>query len=99
MIATEETTTARRYRGVLCGYCQQPIPLPGIVERLAAADAESASANRKIRSFHVRCRVCEREKTYQTADITEFEGSPRTRTRSRGSVFGVGVKMARAAHV
>jgi len=98
MIATEDTT-ARRYRGVLCGYCRQPIPLPGIVERLAAADAESASADRKTRSFHVRCRVCEREKTYHTGDISEFEGSPRARTRSRDSAFRVGVKMARAAHV
>lgn len=98
MIATEETTV-RRYRGVLCGYCRQPIPLPSIVERLGAADAESASEDHKIRSFHLRCRVCEREKTYQSRDISEFEGVPRTRSRSRGSVLGASLKMARAAHV
>lgn len=98
MIATEERVV-QSYRGVLCGHCHQPIPLPEIVERLAAADAESPSATGNIRSFHLRCRVCEREKTYHTGDITEFDGAPRTRTRTRGYVLEPVVKIARAAHV
>lgn len=98
MIATEEKAV-QSYRGVLCGHCRQPIPLPGIVERLATADAESPSASGNIRSFHLRCRVCEREKTYHTGDIAEFEGAPRTRSQARGYVFGPAVKLARAAHV
>lgn len=100
MIATEEKVV-QSYRGVLCGHCHQPIPLPEIVERLAAADAESPSATGtgNIRSFHLRCRVCEREKTYHTGDIAEFEGVPRTRARTRGYVLEPVVKIARAAHV
>lgn len=98
MIATEEKAV-EHYRGVLCGHCRQPIPLPGIVERLSAADAESPSASPNIRSFHLRCRVCEREKTYHTGDIAEFEGVPRTRAKARGYVFEPVVKIARAAHV
>lgn len=96
MIATQESAV-QHYRGVLCRHCRQPIPLPGIVERLAAADAESP-ADRHIRSFHLRCRVCECEKTYHTGDIEEFEGVPRTRSQARGYVFGPAVKLARAAH-
>lgn len=99
MIATEERETVQRYRGVLCGHCRQPIPLPGIVERLADTDAESGAENRNIRSFHLRCRVCEREKTYQTGDIAEFEGVPRTRAHARNSVLAGKAKMVRAAHV
>lgn len=97
MIATQETTV-QRYRGVVCGHCRQPIPIPGIVERLAAADAESGSQGRIIRSFHLRCRVCEREKTYHTGDITEFEGAPRKRSRAYGSYIGPAGTVARAAH-
>jgi hypothetical protein len=98
MIATQETDI-QHYRGVVCGHCRQPIPLPGIVERLAAADAESPAVDRNIRSFHLRCRVCEREKTYHTGDIVEFEGVPRPRAKARGVVFGPAVRLARAAHV
>ncbi|HTS11173.1 MAG TPA: hypothetical protein VMH00_03565 [Candidatus Limnocylindrales bacterium] len=64
------------YRGVLCGYCRQPIPLPGIVDQIAANERESGIP---ARSFHLRCRVCEREKPYRTRDIAEFEGAPRPR--------------------
>ncbi|HLV94585.1 MAG TPA: hypothetical protein VKS44_05295 [Candidatus Acidoferrales bacterium] len=98
MMMTEETT-AQRYRGVLCGHCRQPIPLPGIVDRLASAEAGSASDERSVRSFHLRCRVCEREKTYHMGDITEFEGTPRVRSRAHGSQFGHVGRVARAAHV
>jgi hypothetical protein len=98
MMMTEEAT-AKSYRGVLCGYCRQPIPLPGIVEKIAGAEAESASQETGVRSFHLRCRACEREKTYRIGDIAEFEGSPKPRSsRSHGSLFGKGPRIARAAH-
>lgn len=97
MIATEETVV-QRYRGVLCSYCRQPIPLPGIVERIASAEAESPSPGTSIRSFHLRCRVCDREKTYRMGDIVEFEGTPIARSsRARRSVDHGG-RIARAAH-
>jgi hypothetical protein len=96
MIATEESAQ-ERYLGVLCAHCRQPIPLPGIVvEGVARTDAEPDSAEPNIRSFHLRCRVCEREKTYRMGDIAEFEGSPRTRGQKRRVVFGPAVKVASA---
>jgi hypothetical protein len=97
MMMTEETT-AQRYRGVLCGHCRQPIPLPGIVERLAGAEGASVSGEPAVRSFHLRCRVCEREKTYHMGDVMEFEGTPRARSRAHGSLFGPAGRVARAAH-
>lgn len=93
-----EETTAQCYRGVVCRRCRQPIPLPGIVERLSRGDEESSSGERTIRSFHLRCRVCECEKTYHTGDIAEFEGTPRTRSRAHGSLFGSPGQVARGAH-
>lgn len=96
--ATKETAATPRYRGVLCGHCRQPIPIPGIIERLAAADGETAPRERSVRAFHLRCRVCEREKTYYTGDITEFEGTPRKRSRAYGSYVGPIGPVARAAH-
>jgi len=95
MVATEEKT-AQHYRGVICGYCRQPIPLPAIVER-TAGEAEAGSGERSIPTFHLRCRVCEREKTYHLGDIAEFEGAPRARLRPQGT-FRPSLKIARAAH-
>lgn len=96
MIATPDTAV-QHYRGVLCGHCRQPIPIPEIVERLAAAESESGR-ERSLRAFHLRCRVCEREKTYHMSEIAEFEGTPRTRARAHNSLFGQGGRVARAAH-
>lgn len=95
-VTVTEENAVQRYRGVLCGHCRQPIPIPGIVERLAAAEAGSVSPEHSIRSFHLRCRVCERERTYQMGDIIEIEGAPRSRPRAYRSV---GPVIARAAHV
>jgi hypothetical protein len=69
----------QHYRGVLCGYCRQPIPLPGIVERSTAQDSDPASHDRVAHAFNLRCRACEREKPYRRSDISEFEGTPRPR--------------------
>jgi hypothetical protein len=69
----------QHYRGVLCGYCRQPIPLPGIVDRLAARANDPASHDLGAHAFNLRCRACEREKPYRRSDISEFEGAPRPR--------------------
>lgn len=77
--------TKESYRGVLCRWCRQPIPVPGIVAAVHSAHGKGASQNDEMnaRVFHLRCRACENEFLYQTSDIREFEGRPRTRS-SRG---------------
>ena len=92
-----QETTLQHYRGVLCGYCRQPIPVPGIVERMV--DAESESGEKGGRSFNLRCRVCEREKRYRVSEIVEVEGSPRPRSsRSRLAHVSREPRFARAAN-
>ena len=80
------------YRGVRCMSCQQPIPLPAILietdSRLRGLKSEPADEH-SARVFSLRCRACEREKPYRTADITDFEGAPRTRA-SRSHVLHPG---------
>jgi hypothetical protein len=98
MMMTEEIA-AQRYRGVVCGHCRQPIPVPAIVEKIASSEAESPADEKSIRKFHLRCRVCQREKAYRMGDIVEFEGTPRPRSRSHKSLFGDSGRIARAAHV
>jgi hypothetical protein len=71
------------YRGVLCNFCRQPIPLPAIVNRWgeqakAAATGEHA-AEALERSFHIRCRCCEKESSYRSSDVVEVEGAPKPR--------------------
>ena len=89
--------TLERYRGVLCGYCRQPIPVPGIVERLA--DGEEKSAGHGGQTFNLRCRACEREKRYRMSDVIELEGSPRPRSsHSTKSFLRYELRVARAAH-
>lgn len=74
---------AHRYRGVLCNFCRQPIPLPEIVTRLQVITSGDPSSgvgatNLEIveRSFHIRCRACEKESSYRTSDAIEVEGTP-----------------------
>jgi hypothetical protein len=91
-----QETKFEHYRGVLCGYCRQPIPLPGIVERLV--NGESDSDERGGHSFNLRCRACEREKPYRMGEIVEFEGSPRKRSsRAHHALVGHEPRFARAA--
>jgi hypothetical protein len=68
----------QQYHGVICGYCRQPIPVPGIVERLMGDETHSREARTRV--FNLRCRACEKEKQYHLSDIVEFEGSPRPRS-------------------
>jgi hypothetical protein len=73
-----QEATLKHYRGVLCSFCRQPIPLPGIVERLVNGETDSSSS--RGRTFNLRCRACEREKRYRMGEVAEFDGSPRTRS-------------------
>lgn len=70
-------TGIEHYRGVLCGYCRQPIPLPEIVDRLTSRD--SGYPARGAHVFNLRCRACHKEKPYRRTDIVECEGTPRPR--------------------
>lgn len=81
-----------RYRGVLCGFCRQPIPLPAIVSGAATSlgDVQPDSPRLNVsKSFHIRCRACEKEGSYRATEIVEFEGLPRPRNfRPRSSSAG-----------
>lgn len=74
-------TKTETYRGVLCRHCRQPIPVPAIVISLETATEKDPE--KRMRAFHLRCRACENEHMYRSADIADFEGTPRPRS-SRG---------------
>ncbi len=81
------------YRGVLCMSCRQPIPLPEIVIRLELhSEGRAAEHVHEVRGhvFSLRCRACDREKPYRSADIVEFEGAPRRRERTLRNPQSVG---------
>lgn len=93
-----QAATVKSYRGVLCGYCRQPIPVPGIIEQFVAN--ESDSSEKQGRTFNLRCRACEREKRYRLSDVIEIEGSPRQRSlQLNRAQFRRDFRLARAAHV
>jgi hypothetical protein len=81
---TQDTKLQSQYRGVLCGFCRQPIPVPGLVEKIATG--ENAAADPRGCTFNLRCRACEREKPYRMSEISEFEGAPRLRS-ARSATF------------
>ena len=91
-----QETKLQHYRGVLCGYCRQPIPVPGIVEKIV--NHESESGEKRGSTFNLRCRACEREKPYRVNEIVEIEGSPRARSlRARHALASAQPRLARAA--
>jgi len=69
-----------RYRGVLCSFCRQPIPLPAIVAGARTGAHQDSSQEHTSKSFHIRCRACEKEASYRAAEIADFEGAPRARS-------------------
>jgi hypothetical protein len=89
------------YRGVLCHYCRQPIPVPALLIRLQEAHAERAEGQEgHTRVFNLRCRACEMEKLYCSTAIQTFDGAPRARhTRGwrLGTMRGAG-PLSRAAN-
>jgi hypothetical protein len=80
--------TRHTYRGVLCGCCNQPIPVPRIA-MVTPVDSEGENTQR-VRVFNVRCRACEKERQYCSTDIVEFEGAPRARYGARPASSGSG---------
>ena len=94
----------QKYRGVLCMSCRQPIPVPEIVLRLELhSDARASDLADEIRGhvFSLRCRACDREKPYRSADIVEFEGAPRRRGMQLRNPQGIGLHsraMSKAAN-
>lgn len=91
-----QETTLQHYRGILCGYCRQPIPVPRLVEKIV--NDESEGGEKRNGTFHLRCRACEREKPYGMNEIVEIEGSPRPRSlRARHKLASAQPRLARAA--
>jgi L-lactate utilization protein LutB len=94
-----QETKAQQYRGVMCGYCRQPIPVSGTIDRMVREHTDEDTQEVRPRVFNLRCRACEKEKQYRISDIVEFEGSPRPRSmRTRVPLMRHEPKVARAAH-
>jgi hypothetical protein len=94
-----------KYRGVICLYCQRPIPLSA---RVASVDAklrkgETTSLADEVgpRAFSMRCRSCHREGLYYATQFIECEGTPPTRefsSKSGPERFRLSNLTARAAN-
>ncbi len=93
-----------RYRGVLCEFCRQPIPLPSIVARaeVVLGDIPEKTFSRDLaRAFHIRCRACDKEASYHTSEIIEIEGAPRLRSfraRTTPGIARAGSELTKAAN-
>ena len=90
------------YRGVFCQCCRQPIPLPAIVLHIESSRDQSESALRQhqgSRVFSLRCRSCDKEMPYRTADVADIEGSPKLRiSRVHGRPVRQHPDLSRAAN-
>ena len=75
-----QETKMQQYRGVMCGYCRQPIPVSGTIDRMVRNHMDADAREARAPVFNLRCRACEKEKQYGAGDIVEFEGSPRPRS-------------------
>ncbi len=77
----------QQYRGVLCLFCRQPIPLS---EKLVNLETESQDAGpnsageQLLRVITIRCRACQKEAPYRVSEFADFEGTPkRASSRNR----------------
>jgi hypothetical protein len=78
----------QQYRGVLCLQCRQPIPLSifaarkecGFEEQEASGRDEFTVRSFSVRSFTLRCRVCDGEGLYTVLDVIDCDGTPRVRS-------------------
>jgi hypothetical protein len=74
----------RKYRGVLCSRCREPIPVSGKVASLQ--DEREYREMQTPLAFTLRCRICEEEGVYAMRDIQKFDGEPRARiSRARAA--------------
>jgi len=93
-----------RYRGVLCNFCRQPIPLPAIVAKAEFERTEKSKDDEldgMEKSFHIRCRACEKEASYGTSEIVDVPGVPRMRAFRARTISGItrtGAELAKAAN-
>jgi hypothetical protein len=72
------TTETERpiFRGVVCLYCKEPIPVPAIVGSLEeSTGVETETFQPKSQVFNIRCPSCHKEKPYRTREIVAFEGT------------------------
>jgi hypothetical protein len=74
----------KRYWGVLCSRCNEPIPVSSKVVSLQA-ELEHQETNTPY-AFVVRCKLCEYESVYAIGDVQTIDREPRTRgSKVRGA--------------
>ncbi len=68
----------KSYRGVFCVRCREPIPVYAKIASLQ--DELDYNETNAIRTFTLRCKLCEHESIYAITDVQTFDGVPRRRS-------------------
>jgi hypothetical protein len=79
------------YRGILCLYCSQPIPIPARAKMLESESHKSQPDNRSEEQPQVillRCKCCEKEAPYAVAEIAHFQGPAKPFGQRRSRLAG-----------
>jgi hypothetical protein len=78
------TELMKRYRGVSCATCREPIAVSTKVASLRDEFEQNEETARQ--AFIARCKVCEYENIYTISEVQVFEGEPRKRSRRARAV-------------
>jgi hypothetical protein len=90
-------TENRRYRGVECLHCKQPIQISLRIARNEVEQENTTAQHEKCQVFHLRCPACGKERPYKISEIQEFESAgviPSAGPSSMSAHFGSTSKAA-----
>jgi hypothetical protein len=90
----------RHYRGVLCLFCRQPIPLSTKLANLEDANQDigpDSAQERLSRVISVRCGDCQKEAPYRVSEFADFEGTPKQKGSRNRPIVVPWRRLAKAA--